>query len=129
MRSAYPRGGGFVSVKHSILALHNFIWGGVKNWMEVWFWVPLALCSIIFTAQFCYMLTGRSPSDESADYIMGYAQRLVVCVLVIVMTSVFKEATGVWLTKKEKIDNPMTSLIGDVKIMLSAVIFTYIFLH
>lgn len=102
---------------------------GIRNWVEVWFWVPVAFLSIFFTSRFCYFVTGREPSDESADYIMAYSQRLVLCVLVVVMTSMFKEATGVWLTKEERIDNPKVAISGDVKILISALMFTYIFMH
>jgi hypothetical protein len=99
-----------------------------RDWLEAYFWLPLSLFSIYGAAKFAYLLTGRAPT-EGADWIVEFAQRAVVVVLVIFFVSVSREQTGFWLSKEESLAHPYHATLQLVSKMFMMGLFTYIFLH
>jgi hypothetical protein len=98
------------------------------NWAEGYLWIPLALASIIGASMLVQALTGHSPK-ENIDWLLDYASVSVKAVLIIVFTSVFKQATGSWMTKEEKFAHPGLTLLSDVKILVTFLAFVYLFSH
>lgn len=100
----------------------------IREWAEGYLWLPASLLSIYLAAKLAYFLTERAP-EENADFIIGYAERTVVTVLVIFLFSVSREQTGFWLTKQESFDHPYHATIQAVIKMFTMGLFAYIFLH
>ena len=112
--------------KHAAIAAA--IWNHVSQWLEVYWWTPLALLSIIGAAAYARLLTGRPP-QANADFLVDYASRVVLCILVIVFTSVTRQATGVWLTKAEALSNWQLAAVQAAKACFFAALFTYLLSH
>lgn len=100
----------------------------VRDWMEAYFWLPIALFSIVLAAKFVYFLTGRQPT-ENADFVIDMAGRFVAAILVIFLLSVTKEQTSFWLSKEEALANPKSHAIQAATKVVFAVIFTYLLTH
>lgn len=104
------------------------VWRFLFNWREIWLWTPLALFSIWVFAQFGYFLTGRRPT-ESVDWIVGIAGNLVKCVCVIVLLSVLRESSGVWLKKEELLANPTMAWIQMIGQSVTLIVMAYLISH
>jgi hypothetical protein len=100
----------------------------LRQWAEAYIWLPASLLSIWLAAKLAYFLTGRQP-EENADFIIGYAQRTVVVVLVIFLFSVSREQTGFWMTKEECIAHPYLATLQALMKMYAMGLFAYIYLH
>ncbi len=98
------------------------------DWAEFYIWVPIALLSIIGAAEFEYFLNGHRP-EEGVGWIGDYASRATAIVLVIVACSVYKQATGTWMTKDDKMAHPFLAMVGSALTLGSAILFAYILLH
>lgn len=100
----------------------------VINWLEIYFWVPLVLLAIIGAIKYVIFLTGRHPTEDP-NWIVGFAFRLVVIVLAIVFTSVYKQQIGVWLSKEEtKLHIPL-AIANKVETCIVLLAFIYVLLH
>lgn len=104
------------------------IWRHLRNWTEIYLWVPIALLSIWLFAQFAYFLTGRRP-QENVDWIVGISGGLVKLVFIIVFISVDRQQTGVWLTKEEQTIYPDLARIQAVTKCVLAIVAAYILSH
>jgi hypothetical protein len=104
------------------------VWKHLQNWAELYAWVPVALLSIWFFAQFAYFLTGRRPA-ENADWIVGLGGNLVKCVFLIVLLSIARQQTGVWLTKAEQLENPSLAWAQRLETGVALCVFAYILSH
>lgn len=104
------------------------IWKHLQNWTEIYLWVPMALLSIWLFAQFAYFLTGRRPT-ENADWIVGVAGSLVKCVFLIVLVSISRQQTGIWLTSEEQKTNILLAVSQQAASIAMAVIFAYLIAH
>lgn len=100
----------------------------IRQWAEAYFWLPVALLSIYLAAKFAYLSTERRP-EENIDFIIGYAQRSVVVVLIIFLFSISREQTGVWLTKEEQFAYPYLAALQAATKMFIMGLFAYIYLH
>ena len=102
----------------------------ILNWLDIYFWVPLFLLGIIGAIKYAHFITGRPPaSPESVDWLIEFAYRLVACIFVIVMVSVAREQTGIWMTKDEQKANIALAAIEGFTKCFFAALFTYILLH
>lgn len=104
------------------------IWAHLRNWAEVYLWVPVSLLSIWVLAQFAYFLTGRRPT-ENVDWIVGVAGGLVKCVMMIALVSIFTQGTMVWLTKEERLANPRFSIAQLLAQAVALCVFAYVLSH
>lgn len=104
------------------------IWKHLQNWQEIYLFFPLSLLSIWAFAQFGYFLTGRRPT-ENVDYIVGMAGNLVKCVCLIVLLSVKRQQTGVWLTKAEQIAHPDLARSQMIESCVIAIVFAWVLSH
>ncbi len=100
----------------------------LRDWLEAYFWLPLALLSIILAAKFAYFLTGRQPT-ENADWIIELSFRFVAAILVIFLLSVTKEQTSFWLKKEEALANPKIHLTQSIVKCFFAGLFAYLLTH
>lgn len=103
-------------------------WKHLTDWSEAYLWVPLVLCSIWLSGKLVELWT-HHPAKENIDWLVDYQAVAYKCVWIIVFTSIFKQATGTWLSKQEKFDHPVAAFIGDVKILLSFLAFVWLFTH
>lgn len=104
------------------------VWAHLKNWTEVYLWVPASLFSIWLMAQFAYFLTGRRPT-ENVDWIVGVAGNLVKAVFLIALVSVFTQGTMVWLTKEERLSNAKFSIAQTLAQSIALCVFAYVLSH
>lgn len=106
------------------------IWDHFINWLEIYFWVPFTLLLILGAIKYAYFITGRPPtSPESADWMVEFAYRLVAAIFVIVLVSIAREQTGVWMTKEEQKANVKLAAIQAVTKCFFAGLFAYMLLH
>jgi hypothetical protein len=98
------------------------------NWLEAYLWIPLAILSIPLLSYFAYFLTGRSPR-ESLDWLPEFGFRILQCVVVIVLVSVSRQATGIWMTKEEQIANPKLAMMQRVSSLTLFILWAYILTH
>lgn len=102
----------------------------IQAWLEIYFWVPLFLLLIPAAIYYAHWLTGRPPaSPESVDWIIEFAYRLIAAIFVIVLVSVAREQTGVWMTKEEEKANVKLAAIHAITKCFFAGLFAYILLH
>lgn len=82
-------------------------WQHLKDWNELYLVLPLSILGITLANYYYFAQTGRSPTiaEGGIDWLLGMVPRLVAIVLSIIMVSVFKQATGVWLSKEESLAN------------------------
>ena len=85
------------------------LWDNITNWVEVYFWVPVAFASIYFMSLAAYWLSGRAPR-MSLDWMPELGVNLFKCVCAIVLTSIVKEALWGWLSVRDKIQSPVLAL-------------------
>lgn len=104
------------------------VWDHVTSWAEVYWWLPLALLSIIAAAYYARFLTGRPP-QENADFLVDYASRLVLCIVLIALLSIKREQTGFWMTKAEAFANPEVYKIQTIAQCFFGALFVYTILH
>lgn len=104
------------------------VYAHLHNWAEGYLWVPLSLLSIWLFAQFAYFLTGRRP-QENADWIVGLGANLVKCVFLILLISITRQQTGIWLTKAELIANPRLALTQTLGKCVALIVFAYLLSH
>lgn len=90
--------------------------------------LPLTIAAIAGAGLFQYFLTGRDPK-ENLSWLTDFSSVSMKCALIIVFTSAYKQASGVWLTKQDKLENPGRALIDDMKAIIALLVFTYVFLH
>lgn len=100
----------------------------IRSWLEAYLWLPVSLLSIWAAAHFAYWLTGRRP-EENADFIVGYAQRTVLIVLLVGLFSMSRQQTGFWLTKEEAMANHYMATLQVIVQLFTMGLFAYIFLH
>lgn len=85
----------------------------VKSWPEFYVCLPLVFLSLPGASLLIYFLTGRAP-QESMDWILDLASRVNVAALIILFASFARQATGVWYTKQEQLDNPLVAIQSSV---------------
>jgi hypothetical protein len=78
----------------------------LANWAEVYLWAPLSLLLVPGAGLVCYLLTGRA-TQENLDWLVALAGRFLTCILAIAIVSIAREASGIWMTKAEAIENPL----------------------
>jgi hypothetical protein len=100
----------------------------ITSWAEGYLWVPLSLGLIWLFAYVAYWLTGRHPT-ENVDWIVGLAGNFVKCVLAILLCSIYREATGVWLTKTERLGYPRVSIAQMAHSAVALCVFAYLLSH
>lgn len=100
----------------------------LRDWAEGYLFLPLALLLIPGAALLIYWLTGRAPS-ESLDWLLDLAGRVFVVVIALVLTSISIEATGTWLTKSEKLANPVVYIASTVSKLILLALFLFVLTH
>ena len=86
------------------------------------------LLSIFGAAELTFLLTGRRP-EMNMDWVLDYASAAVRCVLVILLTSVAKQALGSWLTVEDKEKYPVAHAINTATTLVLFLTIAYLFLH
>ena len=99
-----------------------------RQWAEGYLWVPLSLLSIWLFSLVAYWLTGHQPT-ENVDWIVGLAANFVKGVFAILLCSILRQSTGVWLTKEERLNNPRISIAQMAEMVLALWIFVYSLSH
>lgn len=100
----------------------------LRNWLEGYFWMPVALILVYLATKYVYFLTGR-PSIESPEWITGFAYRFVACIAVVLLCSITREATGVWLNKEEQKENVALAIAQKATTCFFGALFVYLLLH
>jgi hypothetical protein len=108
--------------------LFESIWNHLSNWAEVYLWVPVSLVGIFAAAELSYFLTGRRPT-ENADWLVDYSAKAVQMVAIIALTSIAKEALGMWMNKEEKLTNPYAYMVNSASTIILFIVVAYVFLH
>ena len=104
------------------------VWKHIKNWLELYLWVPLSLLFIWGFAWFAYFLTGRRP-QENVDWIVGLAGNFVKSVMLILLVSIFRQQCGLWLNREEQKDNPTLVWAQNILTIAAICVFGYILEH
>jgi hypothetical protein len=99
-----------------------------RDWLEAYFMLPVALLLIPGSALLIYALTGRAP-QESMDWLLELAGRVLVVILSLVLVSISTEATGTWLTKAEKLANPYVYTVSTAGKLVLFAMFLYALTH
>lgn len=100
----------------------------IQQWAEAYWWIPISLLGVVLFSKFSFFLTQRKPLDNGFDW-PGLGQKFFVCVLLILLLSIRKEAGGVWLTKQEQIENPQLAWKEAATQTIMAIIFAYLLTH
>lgn len=95
------------------MSFFRYIGNHLANWMEGYFWVPMALGAIYASGLIVEWMTGY-PMKENVDWIVEYQRMAYKCVLLILFTSIGKQSFGTWLTKEEKLAHPINHAIVTV---------------
>lgn len=100
----------------------------ISQWTELYGWVPLSLLGIWLFAKFATFLLGRKPLDQGYDFV-GLGFKLSICVFLILLLSITRQATGVWVSKAEQVLHIKHLIWAQrAKTIAMAIIFTYIIL-
>lgn len=94
-------------------------------WAEAYVWAPLAIVSVALFAKYSYFLTGRRPLDNGFDYV-GLGDKTIICVILIMLLSITRQASGTWFTKDELYAKPRLLLEQDLSRLAFALLYTYI---
>jgi hypothetical protein len=101
----------------------------VSDWLEAYFWIPASIIGVVLALIFARYLQHGHPIQETASWIYDLATRLVLCVLVIVLVSVTRQATGIWLTREEQKQNFWLAVLQALKSCFFAALFAYLLSH
>lgn len=101
----------------------------IQNWLEGYVWAPISILGIILFAKFATFLTGRKPLDQGYDFV-GLGVKLSICVFLILLLSIAKQALDVWPTKAEQVQH-VKHLIWAQRIMtiVLSIVFAWIINH
>lgn len=100
----------------------------IVNWKEGYVILPLCLLAVIGAAKFVYWLTG-SPSRESPEWIVGFAFRAVCCIVAVVLTSIYKEQVGMWISKEEAKLHVKLAIANKVETIAVVLAFLYVLMR
>ncbi len=100
----------------------------IKQWAEVYFWLPLLALAVPGSALAIYYLTGSAP-QESLDWLLALAGRALTIIVALVLVSAIVEATGTWMTKQEKFDNRYVYTITTLSKLVLFVVVLYALTH
>jgi len=114
-----------IQVKDSVAAT---ILKHLTNWLEGYFWVPMAIISIPLLSYFAYFLSGRFPR-LNLDFLPEFGFRILQCIVVIVLVSVSRQAVGIWMTKEEQMENPVLAIAQKTSSLALFILWTYVLLH
>jgi hypothetical protein len=98
----------------------------LQNWTEGYLWVPGAFVLIIFNALVLRLITGRAP-QENMSWLVDASGKFVVCIYIILLASIMREATGVWLTKDERMTHPWLAIAQGVFTCFFVAVFAFVF--
>lgn len=98
------------------------------NWLELYWWLPLSIVAVIGAAKFVMFMVGRRPM-ESPEWIVGLSFRVVACVVAIVLTSVYKQQIGLWISKEEQKLHIPLAIANKVETVVIVLAFIYVLLH
>jgi hypothetical protein len=101
----------------------------ILAWLEVYFWIPASIGAVLLALYFAKYLQHGHPVEESASWIYDLATRLVPCIVLVVLLSITRQATGVWLTKEEQMDHPWIATLQTLKTCFFAAAFIYLLSH
>ena len=101
----------------------------VRSWGEIYGWTPFALLLIPATELLYYLATGRHTTDDPWLWIIGYAPKFYVSIMCVVLGSITKQQSGIWLTKQEQLQNPQLAIHKGYQQCAVLFIFAYIWLH
>ena len=97
-----------------------------QDWVELYAWAPLSILGIILFAEFASFLTGRKPLDQGFDFV-GLGIKLSICVFLILLLSILRQALGVWPTKAEQVMHVKHLIWAQrAETLGMAIVFTYI---
>jgi hypothetical protein len=101
-------------ILYSVIGMMKSIFQHMYNWLEVYWWLPMSLLCVWLSVEFHFLMTGRPTGEDPYDWITGFAPQVVKSIIAIALVSISKEAFGSWLTKEEKIANPMLASVQSV---------------
>lgn len=104
------------------------IWKHITNWVEAYFWIPVAVISIPLLSHFAYYLSGYKPK-ENLDFLPEFGFRILQCIVVIVLVSVSRQAVGIWMTKEEQFENPRLAIAQRVSSLILFILWAYVLTH
>lgn len=110
------------------LAWLGALWDHIKDWLEVYWWLPLSILGICVAAKLVYLFTGRA-SIEDPDAIVGYALRIVGVVCAVIAATVTHQQTSAWLTKEEAKLNVPLAAVHEAKIVAIFGLVLYFLCH
>ncbi len=105
------------------------IWANITNWLEIYFWLPMSLFFVWAAIELHYYMTGRATGEDSWEFVVGMAPRFVAIILSIGLVSVSKEAFGSWLTRDQKLANPIFASISAIVSASLCVFFAWLLSH
>ena len=104
------------------------LWRHLANWPEGYLWVPIPLLATSGSGLLIYAITGHD-ANENVDGLADYASLSVKSTLIILFTSIAKQALGSWLTKEEKLAHPVYAFASGVLTLVMFLSFVYVFTH
>ena len=100
----------------------------VKSWPEIYVALPLALLLLPGAALLAYFLTGHAP-QESMTWLVDFAGQVIKALFVVIFVSFMRQASGIWLTLQQQIDNPYLATVQAVVKMFCIAAAIYLFTH
>lgn len=107
----------------------NTMWNHLKNWFVEYFFVPLSLVFIWGAVELHFLIVGRPSQDDPYQWMVNAAPRLSMAILGIAVISLLRQATGVWLTKFEKLNHPIYASVQTVCSTASYIYLLFYFSH
>lgn len=109
------------------------VWHHLCNWAEGYLWLPLSLLAVWSSANLYIYIVG-APVMENPIWLVGYSEKLVQLILLLLVATITKQQTGgAWLCKDEKISLMRThqgyAVTESLKIPFYLTLAAYILLH
>ncbi len=101
----------------------------IADWFEAYLVLPFSIFAISLANWYYYFQTGRSPTiaEGGLDWITGMVPRIVAITVAIIFVSIFKQATGAWMSKEEQLSNPAMAIADKAgRILMFAILLHYL---
>ena len=87
----------------------------LRNWLEIYLWIPLSVVSIQLFAVLYYYITGRAVVDDPWGWLVDSGPQIFRVIVAIALTSIFVEAGTIgWLTPDQAEKNPILASVKAV---------------
>lgn len=104
------------------------IFNHLRSWAAEYTVLPLAILSVLASAQFYYILTGRRP-EENLTWLLNFSDRAIAIAIAITFTAVARQSFGHWYSKDELLNRPTLAIAHGAKSVVIFLSCLYVLTH